>query len=595
MTPDGAVPRSQRRSEWWFNDLIDPAETAVYLERLGAAGVTRQELQSGKPIIGVTQSGSDIVPCNRIHLELVERIKAGVRDAGGIPMVFPVHPIQETLRRPTAALDRNLLYLGLVELLAGYPFDGVVLTTGCDKTTPAQLMAAATVDLPAIVINGGPMLDGRFEGRRVGAGTALWEARRRLAAGAIDEGELIDVVMAASPSLGHCNTMGTALTMNSLAEALGMALPGSAGIPAPYAARAWAAYETGVRVVGLVEEELRPSRIMTREAFENAIVVNSAIGGSTNAPIHLNAIAAHLGVRLTVEDWDAVGGQVPLLVDVAPAGKHLAESFYHAGGVPAVMAELHAAGLLHDEVVTVTGRTLASQLADVRTADREVIRTVAEPLAPTGGFLALHGNLFDSGLIKLSVIGDEFRQRYLSDPADPDAFVATAVVFEGPEDYRARIDDPDLPVDERSILVVRGAGPVGYPGSSEVVNMTPPGRLVRAGVSMLPCLGDGRQSGTSDSPSILNVSPEAAVGGAIALIETGDRIRVDLGRRRVELLVTNEELARRKAQWQDRTPPHSTPWEEFFRAHVTQLAEGATLDFAVGYRDVHRIRPRHSH
>ena len=592
MTQDG---RPQRRSEWWFNDLIDPAETAVYLERLGAAGITRGELQSGKPIIGITQSGSDIVPCNRIHLELVERIKAGVRDAGGIPMVFPVHPIQETLRRPTAALDRNLLYLGLVELLAGYPFDGVVLTTGCDKTTPAQLMAAATVDLPAIVINGGPMLDGRFEGRRVGAGTALWEARRRLAAGAIDEGGLIDVVMAASPSLGHCNTMGTALTMNSLAEALGMALPGSAGIPAPYAARAWAAYETGVRVVGLVEEELRPSRIMTREAFENAIVVNSAIGGSTNAPIHLNAIAAHLGVPLTVEDWDAVGGQVPLLADVAPAGKHLAESFYHAGGVPAVMAELHAAGLLHGEVVTVTGRTLATQLAEVRTADREVIRTVAEPLAPTGGFLVLHGNLFDSGLIKLSVIGDDFRRRYLCDPADPDAFVATAIVFEGPEDYRARIDDPDLPVDERSILVVRGAGPVGYPGSSEVVNMTPPGRLVRAGVSMLPCLGDGRQSGTSDSPSILNVSPEAAVGGAIALVETGDRIRVDLGRRRVDLLVTDDELARRKEKWQDRTPPHSTPWEEFFRAHVTQLAEGATLDFAVGYRDVRRIRPRHSH
>ncbi|MEA5116426.1 MAG: IlvD/Edd family dehydratase, partial [Propionicimonas sp.] len=543
--PSNSNRSGQRRSEWWFNDLVDPAETAIYLERLGAAGITRAELQSGRPIIGITQSGSDIVPCNRIHVELVERSKAGVRDAGGVPLVFPVHPIQETLRRPTAALDRNLLYLGLVELLAGYPFDGVVLTTGCDKTTPSQLMAAASVDLPAITLNGGPMLDGRFEGRRVGAGTALWEARRRLAAGQIDEGELIDVVMAASPSLGHCNTMGTALTMNSLAEALGMALPGSAAIPAPYAARGWAAYETGKRIVGMVEEDLRPSRIMTRQAFENAIVVNSAIGGSTNAPIHLNAIAAHLGVELSVDDWDTLGSEVPLLVDVAPAGRYLAESFHHAAGVPAVMAELRTGGYLHLDVITVTGQPLAAQLDGVRSADTEVIHTVAEPLAPAGGFLVLHGNLFGSGLMKLSVIGEDFRRRYLCDPDDPNAFVVTAVVFEGPEDYRARIDDPGLPVDEHSILVVRGAGPIGYPGSAEVVNMTPPGRLVRAGVSMLPCLGDGRQSGTSDSPSILNISPEAAAGGAIALVTTGDQIRVDLGRRRVELLVSDEELARR--------------------------------------------------
>lgn len=585
----------QRRSEWWFNDLLDPAETAVYLKRLAAAGLTRGELQSGRPIIGIAQSGSDLVPCNRIHLDLVGRIKDGVRDAGGVPLVFPVHPIQETLKRPTAALDRNLLYLGLVEILAGYPLDGVVLTTGCDKTTPAQLMAVATVDLPAIVLNGGPMLDGWSNGAPSGSGMALWEARRELAAGRIDEDELVDIVVASSPSVGHCNTMGTALTMNSLAESLGMTLPGAAAIPAPYAERARMAYETGRRIVGVVEEDLTPSRIMTREAFENAIVVNSAIGGSTNAPIHLNAIAAHLGVELTVEDWDRIGRDVPLLANVAPAGVHLGEGFHRAGGVPAVVGELLAAGLLHGDAVTVDGRTVAESNAGFRSRNTDVIRPVADPVAERGGFTALTGNLFDSAIVKMSVIGDDFRRRYLSNPDDPDAFEVSVVVFDGPEDYRARIEDPDLPVDERSMLVVRGAGAVGYPGSAEVVNMTPPGRLVARGVRMLPCMGDGRQSGTSDSPSILNVSPESAVGGNLGLLETGDRVRVDLRNRRVDVLLDDAELARRRAARPVEEPVSYTPWQEIYRAHVTQLADGATLDLATKYRDARKVVPRHSH
>jgi dihydroxy-acid dehydratase len=583
------------RSEIWFNDMSEPGETAVYLERHNNYGITREELQSGRPIIGIAQTGSDLAPCNRIHLTLAERVKDGIRDAGGIPFEFPVHPIQESCRRPTAALDRNLAYLGVVEVLNGYPLDGVVLMTGCDKTTPALLMAAATVNLPAIVLSGGPMLDSYHNGKLAGSGMTLWEARRQLAAGEITAQELIDYVTGNVPSAGHCNTMGTATSMNSLAEALGMSLPGCAAIPAPYSQRAKMAYATGRRIVEMVREDLTPARIMTRESFENAIIVNTAIGGSTNCVPHLIAIARHLGVPLQLKDWEDLGHEIPLLVNVQPAGEYLCEAYYRAGGVPAVIGELMEAGRIRTNALTVSGRSVGEVYAHYRSTDRRVIRKYAEPLKENAGFLVLSGNLFDSAIIKTCVISEEFRQRYLLRPGSEGCFVARAIVFDGPEDYRARINDPALNVDENCILVVRGAGPLGYPGSAEVVNMTPPDYLVKRGIRMLPCMGDGRQSGTSDSPSILHISPEAAAGGNLAILRTGDQIRVDLNRRRVDVLLSDEEIAARRAALQLAPLRHDTPWQELYREHVGQLDTGACLDFAVKYRDTRKVVPRHSH
>jgi dihydroxy-acid dehydratase len=587
--------RKRLRSESWFNDPTDPGETAVYLERYSNYGITRGELQSGRPIIGIAQSGSDLVPCNRIHVALAERVKAGIRDAGGLPFEFPTYPIQETGRRPTAALDRNLAYLALVELLHGYPFDGVVLTTGCDKTTPSALMAAATVNLPAIVLSGGPMLDGYVNGKLAGTGLVLWEARRQLAEGRITGEQLVDRVLAGIPSAGHCNSMGTALSMNSLAEALGMSLPGCATIPAPYADRGRMAYLTGRRIVEMVSEDLTPSKVLTREAFENAIVVNSAIGGSTNCPPHIIAIARHVGVDLNIRDWERVGHQIHLLANVQPAGEFLGEAYHRAGGVGAIFGELMQAGKIRTNALTVSGATAGENYKDARSLDTNVIRPYNNPLKLNAGLLVVSGNLFSSALVKTSVISDDFRRRYLSDPGNEDCFVARAVVFDGPEDYRKRIEDPSLEVDEHSILVVRGAGPVGYPGSAEVVNMTPPGRLVRQGIRMLPCMGDGRQSGTSDSPSILNISPEAAIGGNLAILKTGDQIKVDLAKRRVDVLLSEEEIASRRKELKPAEIVNHSPWEEFYRGNVGQLETGACLEFAVKYHDLRKIAHRHSH
>jgi dihydroxy-acid dehydratase len=585
------------RSEIWFNDMSEPGETAVYLERFNNYGISPAELRSGRPIIGIAQTGGDLTPCNRIHCSIADRVKAGIRDAGGIPFEFPVHPLQESCRRPTAALDRNLAYLGVVEILCGYPFDGVVLTTGCDKTTPALLMAAATVNLPSIVLSGGPMLDGYLNGKLAGSGMALWEARRQLAAGEIREDELIDLVCSPRtvPSAGHCNTMGTALSMNSLAEALGMSLPGCAAIPAPYAERAKVAYDTGRRIVGMVHEDLTPSRILTREAFENAIVVNSAIGGSTNCPPHITAIARHVGVPLDVQDWETVGHDVPLLVNVQPAGEYLGEGYYRAGGVPAVFSELMRAGRIHTGAVTVTGKSVGENYASARVLDSKVIRPYDAPLMENAGFLVVRGNLFHSALVKTSVVSPSFRTRYLCEPGNPECFTVRAIVFDGPEDYRRRINDPSLNIDDSCMLIVRGAGPIGFPGSAEVVNMTPPDYVVRAGVRMLPCMGDGRQSGTSDSPSILNASPESAAGGNLAILQTGDRVKVDLKNRRVDVLVSDEEIEQRRAALPAAQLRHDSPWQELYRAHVGQLETGACLDFAVGYRDLRKVVPRHSH
>jgi len=578
------------RSRAWFDNPANPDMTALYLERYLNFGLTAQELQSGLPIIGIAQTGSDLAPCNRHHLVLAERVAAGIRAAGGVPLEFPVHPIQETGKRPTAGLDRNLAYLGLVEVLYGYPLDGVVLTIGCDKTTPACLMAAATVDIPAIALSVGPMLNGWHKGERTGSGTIVWKARQMLAAGEIDYAGFIELVASSTPSTGYCNTMGTATTMNSLAEALGMQLPGSAAIPAPYRERGQMAYETGKRIVGMVHEDLKPSRILTREAFLNAIVVNSAIGGSTNAPIHLAAIARHAGVQLTLDDWQTHGYGVPLLVNLQPAGAYLGEDFHHAGGVPAVVNELLKQGLIHAGALTANGRTLGENCRGREIQDGDVIRPFDQPLRRNAGFIVLRGNLFESAIMKTSVISDEFRQRYLSNPADPDAFEGRAVVFDGPEDYHARIDDPALAIDEQTLLFIRGAGPIGYPGAAEVVNMRPPASLIKRGITALPCIGDGRQSGTSASPSILNASPEAAAGGGLALLQTGDRVRIDLRRGSADILTSEAELAARRRALEAaggyRYPPSQTPWQEIQRSMVEQLGDGMVLKPAVKYQRI---------
>lgn len=588
------------RSQLWFDNPDNPGMTALYLERYLNYGLTKQELTSGKPIIGIAQTGSDLSPCNRHHLELAERVRAGILSAGGIAFEFPVHPLQETGKRPTAALDRNLAYLGLVEVLYGYPLDGVVLTTGCDKTTPACLMAAATVNIPAIVLSGGPMLNGWWKGERAGSGTVVWQARADQAAGKIAYGEFIDIVTSSAPSAGHCNTMGTASTMNALAEALGMSLPGCAAIPAPYRERAQIAYETGVRAVAIVREDLKPTDILTRQAFENAIVACSAIGGSTNAPIHINAIARHVGVKLPIEDWEKIGYDVPLLVDMQPAGKYLSEEYYRAGGLPAVMRELLKAGRIHGDAKTINGKTMAENVRRATIQNADVIRAYAKPMKKQGGFKVLKGNLFDSAIMKTSVISEEFRQRYLSNPKDPNAFEGRAVVFEGPEDYHRRIESPSLNIDANTLLVIRGVGPIGYPGSAEVVNMQPPAALIKQGITALPCIGDGRQSGTSGSPSILNASPEAAAGGGLALLQTGDRIRIDLAKGRADILVSKAELARRRAALERRGgfdyPASQTPWQEIQRAMLDQLADGMVLKPAVKYcRVAQKSIPRDNH
>lgn len=589
------------RSRAWFDNPDNIDMTALYLERYLNFGLSLEELRSGKPIIGIAQSGSDLSPCNRHHLVLAERVREGIREAGGIAIEFPVHPIQETGKRPTAGLDRNLSYLGLVEILYGYPLDGVVLTIGCDKTTPAALMAAATVNIPAIALSVGPMLNGWFRGERTGSGTIVWKARQMLAAGEIDAEGFIKLVSSSAPSTGYCNTMGTATTMNSLAEALGMSLPGSAAIPAPYRDRAEAAYRTGLRIVEMVHEDLKPSDIMTRPAFLNAIAVNSAIGGSTNAPIHLNAIARHMGVELDLTDWQEHGQQVPLLVNLQPAGEYLGEDYYRAGGVPAVVNQLIGQGLIDESAMTANGRTIGENCRGAAIEDEAVIRRFDDPLKPAAGFLLLKGNIFDAAVMKLSVISDEFRDRYLSDPKNPNAFEGPAVVFDGPEDYHARIDDPALAITPRSILFMRGAGPVGYPGAAEVVNMRPPAYLIREGVHALPCIGDGRQSGTSGSPSILNASPEAAVGGGLALLRTGDLVRVDLNAGTADMIVDDAEIARRREELERAGgyayPASQTPWQEIQRSVVGQMSSGAILEGAERYQRIAQTKglPRDNH
>ena len=591
------MKKKNLRSAQWFNNPKDPEMTALYLERYLNYGLTRKELQSGNPIIGIAQSGSDLSPCNRHFLSLSKRIKDGIRRAGGIPMEFPTHPIQETGKRPTAMLDRNLSYLSLVEVLYGYPIDGVVLTTGCDKTTPAALMAAATVNLPAIVLSGGPMLDGNYKGNLAGSGTIVWEARKLLSKGKINYDEFMDMVSAAAPSIGHCNTMGTASSMNSVAEALGMSLPGCAVIPAPYREREQISFDTGKRIVGMVHEDLKPSKIMTRKAFENAVIVASAIGGSSNCTIHLTAIAKHMGIKFDLSNWQKLGHEIPLLVNCQPAGEYLMESFYRAGGIPAIMKELIKNKKIHTNITTVTGKTVKENLKRKIEVNRKVIKTFEESLTENAGFLVMKGNFFSSAIMKTSVISSEFRERYLSDPKHPNVFKGKAVVFEGPEDYHNRINSKKLKITEKSILIIRGCGPVGYPGAAEVVNMQPPDRLLKKGINALPTLGDGRQSGTSESPSILHVSPESAVGGDLAIIKTGDNMCIDLNKRRVDLLISKTEFKKRRKKIKVIKFDNQTPWQEISRSNVGQLEDGACIRSRGLYIDIAEKKgiPRNNH
>lgn len=589
------MTKRRLRSQDWFDNPDHLDMTALYLERFMNYGLTPEELRSGRPIIGIAQSGSDLAPCNRIHLDLAKRAADGIRDAGGIPMEFPIHPIFENCRRPTAALDRNLAFMGLVEILDGYPLDGVILTTGCDKTTPAGIMAACTMDLPAIVMSGGPMLDGWHRGALAGSGSVIWDMRKRFAAGEVDADTFMDAALSSAPSAGHCNTMGTASTMNAVAEALGLSLPGCAAIPAPYRERGQMAYQTGLRAVGLVEENLRPSQILSEDSLINAMRAVSALGGSTNAQPHITAIAKHAGFDLTAERWRQDAYEIPLIVNMQPTGEFLGERFHRAGGVPAVLHELDIAGLLKSDAKTVTGKTIGENIQGRQTKDRAVIRTCAEPLKDNAGFLVLSGNFFDFAVMKTSAIDPVFRQRYLENPDHPGRFVARAVVFDGAEDYHARINDPALEMDENTILIMRGAGPVGWPGSAEVVNMQPPDRLIAAGITSLPTLGDGRQSGTSGSPSILHVTPESAEGGGIALLQTGDEIEVDLNSGRCDVRLSEEAL---KARAEAHTPDPvkaRTPWQALYQKHVQSLAEGASLDVALEYARISRTLPRHNH
>ena len=591
------MKKKNLRSAQWFNNPKDPEMTAIYLERYLNYGLTRKELQSGNPIIGIAQSGSDLSPCNRHFLSLSKRIKDGIRRAGGIPMEFPTHPIQETGKRPTAMLDRNLSYLSLVEVLYGYPIDGVVLTTGCDKTTPAALMAAATVNIPAIVLSGGPMLDGNYKGKLAGSGTIIWEARKLLGKGKINYEEFMDMVSAAAPSIGHCNTMGTASSMNSVAEALGMSLPGCAVIPAPYREREQVSFDTGKRIVGMVHEDLRPSKIMTRKAFENAVIVASAIGGSSNCTTHLIAIAKHMGVKFDLSNWQKLGHEIPLLANCQPAGEYLMESFYRAGGIPAIMKELMKNKKIHTNIITVSGKTVGENLKRKIEINRKVIKSFKDNLSENAGFLVMKGNFFSSAIMKTSVISPEFRERYLSDPNHPNVFKGKAVVFEGPEDYHKRINSKKLKINEKSILIIRGCGPVGYPGAAEVVNMQPPDRLLKKGINALPTLGDGRQSGTSESPSILHVSPESAVGGDLAIVKTGDKMRIDLSKRRVDLLISKIEFNKRRKRKKIPKLDNQTPWQEISRLNVGQLEDGACIRSRGIYMDIAEKKgiPRNNH
>ncbi|TDE00515.1 IlvD/Edd family dehydratase [Jiangella asiatica] len=570
-----------RRSQAWFGAA--GRSGMIYRSWLRNQG-HGPEVFDGRPVIGIASTWSELAPCNAHLNRVAESVKRGVWQAGGFPLEFPVMSAGETLMRPTAMLYRNLLAMQAEELIRANPLDGVVLLSGCDKTTPGLLMGAASVDLPAIMVTGGPMLNGKFRGEDVGSGTHVWKFEEDLKAGRMTQDECFVAEGCMARSNGHCMTMGTASTMACMAEALGMQLPGSATWPAVDARRFEVAQEAGRRIVAMVEEDLRPSAVMTRSAFANAIRANAAIGGSTNAIIHLTAIAGRLGVDLDLDDFDGLARPVPTIVDLMPSGRFLMEDFCYAGGLPVVLRELADAGLIDGDALTVTGRSIGANVASAECWNREVIRSLAEPLqAPGSGTAVLRGNLCPGGaVIKQSA-------------ASPSLLTHTgrAVVFDSPEDYHAVCDDPDLDIAAADVIVIRGAGPRGYPGMPEVANVPIPTKLLRAGVTDMVRICDGRMSGTGYGTVVLHVSPEAAVGGPLALVRTGDSVTLDVPARTLTVDLPDDELERRRAGWKPPNPAHASGYGWLYTQHVLQADRGADFDFLVGSRGA--AVPRESH
>jgi L-arabonate dehydrase len=539
------------------------------------------DLFDGRPVIGICNTFSELTPCNAHLRQVAERVKRGVYEAGGFPLEFPVMSLGETNIRPTAMLFRNLASMDVEESIRGNPIDGVVLLCGCDKTTPSLLMGAASCDVPAIVVSGGPMLNGNFHGERIGSGTGVWQMSEDVRAGKMKIADFFEAEACMSRSAGHCMTMGTASTMASMVEALGMGLPHNAAIPAVDSRRYVLAQQAGRRIVEMVHEDLRISRILTRQAFENAIRVNAAIGGSSNFVLHMLAIAGRVGVPLTLDDFDRVGHHLPLLVNIQPSGKFLMEDFYYAGGVPAVVREL--ADVIHRDAITVNGKTIGENTADAPCWNREVIRERTNPLREHAGLAVVHGNLAPNGaVIKPSAATPSLLKHR-----------GRAVVFESIEDFKARIDQPDLEIDETSVMVLKGAGPKGYPGMPEVGNMPLPPKLLARGITDLVRISDARMSGTAYGTVVLHVSPESAAGGPLALVQNGDEIELDTDARKLDLRVSDEELNRRKSAWKPGPVTWIGGYQQLYIDHVLQADKGADLDFLVGCRGAGI--PRESH
>ncbi|MCW2292856.1 dihydroxy-acid dehydratase [Pseudomonas sp. BIGb0408] len=563
-------PRKLRSTEWFGGNSRDHIYHRSWMKNQGLPA----DLFDGRPVIGICNTWSQLTPCNAHLRDLAERVKHGIYEAGGLPLEFPVFSAGESSLRPTAMMYRNMAAMDVEEALRANPLDGVVLLAGCDKTTPALLMGAASVDIPAIVVSGGPMLNGWFRGERVGSGTALWQMSEDIKAGKMSREDFLEAEQSMSRSPGSCNTMGTASTMASMAEALGMALSGNAAIPAVDSRRRVVAHLTGRRIVQMVKDDLKPSDIMTRHAFENAIRVNGSIGGSTNAVIHLLAIAGRVGVDLTLDDWDHLGQDIPTIVNLMPSGKYLMEEFFYAGGLPVVIRMLGEGGKLHKSALTVSGETIWEEVKGVRNWNEDVIRPVDKALTAKGGIAVLRGNLAPRGaVLKPSAASPHLMQHR-----------GRAVVFEDIDDYKAKINDESLDIDEHCVMVLKNCGPRGYPGMAEVGNMGLPPKVLRKGITDMVRISDARMSGTAYGTVVLHTTPEAAAGGPLAVVRDGDMIELDVEARRIHLDIPEAELRQRLAEWQPTVEPPTSGYIKLFHDHVEGADSGADFDFLKGCR-----------
>lgn len=561
------MKKSKLRSQDWFGK--DGKDGFIYRSWMKNQGYPAHQFK-GKPVIGICNTWSEVTPCNGHFRDLAQSVKNGVYEAGGFPLEFPVMSLGETLIRPTAMLYRNLASMSVEESIRANPFDAIVLMTGCDKTTPSLIMGAASVDMPTIVVTGGPMLNGRFQGKTIGSGTDIWRFNDDFRTGKITAEELEEAESCMNRSIGHCATMGTASTMAVMAESLGLTLPGASAIPAADSRKKVLAHMTGMRAVEMVKENLKMSDILTREAFENAIIMNAAVGGSTNFVIHLLAIAGRIGIELNLDDFDKIGSKMPFLLNLMPSGKFLMEDFYYAGGLPAVIKEME--GFLHKNAKTVNGKSLVENAQNVKNWNEEVIARAENPILTEGGIAVVKGNLCENGaVIKPSAASAHLLKH-----------TGKAVVFETIEDYHARIDDPDLEIDETSVMVLKNVGPVGYPGMPEVGNMALPKKLLEKGITDMVRISDARMSGTAFGTVFLHASPESAVGGNLALVQNGDVIEVDVHERFIHLHVSDEELAKRRSQWQPIDLGYNRGYVKLYINNVTQASDGADFDFLKG-------------